>query len=67
MIRDGGMIGNCPGRRRLTPHGPRPGPTIRELIMDDIARGMATAALTLQSVLLQALVHKGFHDARRGP
>ena len=28
--------------------------------MDDIARGMATAALTLQSVLLQALAHKGF-------
>jgi OmpA-OmpF porin, OOP family len=27
--------------------------------MDDISRGIATAALTLQSVLLQALVHKG--------
>lgn len=27
--------------------------------MDDIARGTATAALTLQSVLLQALVNKG--------
>jgi hypothetical protein len=27
--------------------------------MDDISRGIATAALTLQSVLLQALVAKG--------
>ncbi len=27
--------------------------------MDEIARGIASAALTLQSVLLQALVHKG--------
>jgi hypothetical protein len=27
--------------------------------MDETARGIATAALTLQSVLLQALVHKG--------
>jgi hypothetical protein len=27
--------------------------------MDEISRGIATAALTLQSVLLQALVHKG--------
>jgi hypothetical protein len=27
--------------------------------MDDIVRGIATAALTLQSVLLQALVNKG--------
>lgn len=27
--------------------------------MDDIARGIATAALTLQSFLLQALVHRG--------
>ena len=27
--------------------------------MDDYSRGIATAALTLQSVLLQALVHKG--------
>ena len=27
--------------------------------MDDISRGIATAALSLQSVLLQALVHKG--------
>jgi hypothetical protein len=27
--------------------------------MDDISRSVATAALTLQSVLLQALVHKG--------
>ena len=26
--------------------------------MDDVARGIATAALTLQSVLLQALVYK---------
>jgi hypothetical protein len=36
-----------------------PAANIRELIMDDIARGLATAALTLQSVLLQALVNKG--------
>ena len=27
--------------------------------MDDISRGIATAALTLQSVMLQALVSKG--------
>jgi hypothetical protein len=27
--------------------------------MDEISRGIALAALTLQSVLLQALVHKG--------
>jgi hypothetical protein len=27
--------------------------------MDEMARGVATAALALQSVLLQALVHKG--------
>ena len=27
--------------------------------MDEISRGIATAALTLQSVLLQALVSKG--------
>jgi hypothetical protein len=27
--------------------------------MDHIARGVASAALTLQSILLQALVHKG--------
>ncbi len=27
--------------------------------MDEAAQGIATAALTLQSVLLQALVHKG--------
>jgi hypothetical protein len=27
--------------------------------MDDIARGIASATLTLQSVMLQALVHKG--------
>jgi hypothetical protein len=27
--------------------------------MDDIARGIASAALTLQSVLLQALVNEG--------
>ena len=27
--------------------------------MDDMSRGIATAALTLQSVLLQALVQKG--------
>ena len=27
--------------------------------MDDYSRGIATATLTLQSVLLQALVHKG--------
>jgi hypothetical protein len=27
--------------------------------MDEVSRGIATAALTLQSVLLQALVHKG--------
>jgi hypothetical protein len=27
--------------------------------MDDVSRGIATAALTLQSVLLQPLVHKG--------
>jgi hypothetical protein len=27
--------------------------------MDDLARGVATAALTLQSVLLQALVNEG--------
>jgi hypothetical protein len=27
--------------------------------MDDLSRGIATAALTLKSVLLQALVHKG--------
>ena len=27
--------------------------------MDDIARGVASAALTLQSVLLQALVNEG--------
>jgi len=27
--------------------------------MDEISRGIATAALSLQSVLLQALVHKG--------
>ena len=27
--------------------------------MDEISRGFATAALTLQSVLLQALVNKG--------
>ena len=27
--------------------------------MDDVSRGIATAALSLQSVLLQALVHKG--------
>jgi hypothetical protein len=27
--------------------------------MDDSARGVATAALTLQSILLQTLIHKG--------
>jgi hypothetical protein len=32
---------------------------ILEPNMDDISRGAATAALTLQSVLLQALAHKG--------
>ena len=32
--------------------------------MDEAAQGIATAALTLQSVLLQALVHKGSCLAR---
>jgi len=32
--------------------------------MDDISRGIASAALTLQSVLLQAPVHKGVLSQR---
>ena len=32
---------------------------LKEPNMDDIARGIATASLTLQSVMLQALVAKG--------
>jgi hypothetical protein len=39
-------------------------PAFPEPIMDEISRGIATAALTLQSVLLQALVHKGVITAR---
>jgi hypothetical protein len=35
------------------------GNAIREANMDNIARGTATAALTLQSVILQALVYHG--------
>jgi hypothetical protein len=32
--------------------------------MDEAAQGIATAALTLQSVLLQTLVHKGVLSQR---
>ena len=38
--------------------------------MDEVSRGVATAALTLQSVLLQAFVHKGVlsrEDVRAHP
>jgi hypothetical protein len=36
----------------------------REANMDNIARGTASAALTLQSVILQALVYQGTMTAR---